>query len=54
MISAGFAVIVVTDGDVMIGGAPARAGTTWLVAAAEGDVAVSGRGELLVARPPAP
>lgn len=54
VVSAGFAVIVVTDGDVMIGGAPARAGTTWLVAAAEGDVVVSGRGELLVARPPAP
>ncbi|WP_294947268.1 class I mannose-6-phosphate isomerase [uncultured Microbacterium sp.] len=54
VVSAGFAVVVVTDGDVMIGGAPARAGTTWLVAAAEGDVVVSGRGELLIARSPAP
>lgn len=50
----GFAIVVVTAGETVIGGAHARAGTTWLIAAADGAVTVSGRGELLVARPPAP
>ncbi|EIC08358.1 hypothetical protein HMPREF1529_01353 [Microbacterium sp. oral taxon 186 str. F0373] len=54
IVAAGFAVVVVTAGEVVIGGAEAGAGTTWLIAAAEGDVVASGRGELLVARPPAP
>lgn len=54
VVAAGFAVVVVTAGEVVIGGADARAGTTWLIAAAEGDVVASGRGELLVARPPSP
>lgn len=50
----GFAVAVVTRGALEIAGDDASAGTTLLVAAAEGPLTVRGAGELLVARPPAP
>lgn len=50
----GFAIIVVTEGALTIAGESAPAGTTLLIAAAEGAVTVRGRGEALVARPPAP
>lgn len=53
-VAAGFAVAVVVAGALEIGGASAGTGSTWLFAAADGDVEVTGRGELLVARPPAP
>jgi len=53
-LAAGFAVAVVSAGQLRLGGQEAPAGTTWLIAAAEGAVTVSGRGEILVARPPAP
>jgi len=53
-LAAGYAVAVVTEGALVLGGHEAPAGTTWLIAAAEGTVSVSGSGELLVARPPAP
>lgn len=50
----GFAIAVVTRGSVEIAGDAASAGSTVLLAAADGPVAVRGDGELLVARPPAP
>lgn len=53
-VAAGFAVAVVVAGDLRVAGQSAPAGSTWLIAAAEGAVSVSGQGELLVARPPAP
>lgn len=52
-IGAGFAIVVVADGGVTLGDENAARGSTFLVAADEGDVTVHGRGELLVARPPA-
>ncbi|TXK17440.1 carbohydrate kinase [Homoserinibacter sp. GY 40078] len=54
LIDAGFAVIVVTDGVVVLGGRPTPRGATHLLPAAGGPLAVDGHGELLVARPPAP
>ncbi len=53
-LEAGFAVIVVAEGELVVGGVPAPRGSTFLCAAEEGDVLVSGSGELMVARPPAP
>ena len=53
-IAAGFAIVVVTAGDLEIDGEPAPRGTTLLVAAADGALTVRGDGEVLVARPPAP
>lgn len=54
VIGGGFAVIIVNDGRVMLDGAQLSAGSTLLVPHAAGALAASGRGELLVARPPAP
>ncbi|BBE21400.1 mannose-6-phosphate isomerase [Arthrobacter sp. MN05-02] len=49
----GFAVLVVSDGAVSIGGRPAPRGSTWLLPAGAGGVLVDGDGEVLLARPPA-
>lgn len=51
---AGFAVVVVTAGEVSLGGRPHTAGDTVLVPFAAGAVPVDGHGALVVARPPAP
>ena len=53
-VAAGFAILVVTRGDVEIGGVAAAGGSTLLLPAAEGAVTLHGTGELLIARPPAP
>ncbi|GAT72272.1 class I mannose-6-phosphate isomerase [Microbacterium hydrocarbonoxydans] len=53
-IDAGFAIVVVIRGEVTIGGERVSAGTTLLVPHAAGALSVSGAGEVLVARPPAP
>jgi mannose-6-phosphate isomerase len=50
----GFAILVVTEGDLAVGGLAAARGSTLLLPAAEGAVTVQGMGELLIARPPAP
>lgn len=52
-LAAGFAVLVVTRGVLEVAGEPAPAGSVLLVPAAHGEVHVAGRGEVLVARPPA-
>ncbi|MFV0374044.1 class I mannose-6-phosphate isomerase [Microbacterium sp.] len=54
LLESGFAIVVVTDGPLEVGGLTAPRGTTLLTAASEGALAVSGVGEVLVARPPAP
>ncbi|MFC0463292.1 PfkB family carbohydrate kinase [Kineococcus gynurae] len=51
-LEAGFAILVVTEGPLEIGGVPAPAGSTLLVAAAAGGLTVRGNGELLACRPP--
>lgn len=53
VIEAGFSIAVVTSGALEIAGAQCRKGTTLLTPAAAGSIEVRGRGELLVARPPA-
>lgn len=53
-IERGFSVVVVADGDVEIGDGRFSAGASLLVPEAAGEMLVSGAGELLVARPPAP
>lgn len=50
----GFAIVVVARGTVELAGQQVAAGATVLVPAAAGHLEVSGDGELLVARPPAP
>jgi mannose-6-phosphate isomerase len=50
----GFAILVVTHGDLSIGGDAVPAGSTLLLPAADGALTVHGTGELLVARPPTP
>jgi len=50
----GFAVVVVSEGEVSTGGETWPSGTTALVPAGAREVSLSGRGEVLVARPPAP
>ncbi|MCI1017480.1 carbohydrate kinase [Microbacterium sp. C5A9] len=54
VIDRGFSIVVVSDGRVEIGGEPLPAGSALLVPHAAGALEASGRGELLVARPPAP
>ncbi|MHA7209997.1 class I mannose-6-phosphate isomerase [Arthrobacter sp. MDT1-65] len=49
----GFAVLVVSGGDVVVGTDVAPRGSTWLVPAGAGRLPVDGVGEILVARPPA-
>ncbi|MBW4042748.1 MAG: carbohydrate kinase [Acidobacteria bacterium] len=51
---AGYAVVLVERGEVELGGISLRRGSTVVVPACAGDVAVSGTGALLVCRPPAP
>jgi mannose-6-phosphate isomerase len=53
-IAPGFAILVVTDGSLEIGGEVAPRGSTLLLPAADGPVNVRGTGELLIAQPPAP
>jgi mannose-6-phosphate isomerase len=53
-LEAGFAVILVAKGELVVGESPAPRGTTFVAAAEDGVVRVSGAGEVLVARPPAP
>ena len=50
-LDAGFAVILVVDGELVVGGLPGARGATF-VAAANETVSAIGHGELLVARPP--
>ncbi len=54
MIEPGFAILVVVAGPVDLAGRALGAGATVLVPAAAGRLEVSGHGELLIARPPAP
>ena len=54
VIEPGFSIIVISDGEVVIGGESIRAGGALLVPASAGELSVTGAGELLVARPPAP
>lgn len=54
VIEPGFAIVVVVGGAVALAGQALAAGATVLVPAAAGRLEVSGAGELLVARPPAP
>ena len=54
VIEPGFAIVVVVRGAVDLAGQALAAGATVLVPAAAGRLEVSGEGELLVARPPAP
>ncbi|MDQ0726248.1 class I mannose-6-phosphate isomerase [Microbacterium sp. W4I20] len=54
VLSPGFAIIVVAAGAVDLAGQALAAGATVLVPAVAGRLEVSGDGELLVARPPAP
>ncbi|RIX26646.1 class I mannose-6-phosphate isomerase [Amnibacterium setariae] len=51
---AGYAVVLVEDGDLEVGGVAAPRGTTLLIPAAAGEVPVTGAGVLLVCRPPRP
>ena len=53
-IAPGFAIYVVTRGPLEIGGTEYPTGSTLLVPHADGEVLVTGAGEVLVARPPAP
>lgn len=53
-IAEGFSIVVVSDGVVEIAAQEAGRGTTLLVPASAGELTVRGRGELLIARPPAP
>lgn len=53
-VAPGFAILVVTDGSLEIGGGVAPRGSTLLLPAADGPVSAIGTGELLIARPPAP
>lgn len=50
----GFAVAVVTEGDLVIGGAPAPRGSTFVIPYGDGRVTAEGSGALLIARPPRP
>lgn len=54
VVEPGFAIVVVVSGTVDLAGQQLAAGATVLVPAAAGRLEVSGDGELLVARPPAP
>lgn len=49
----GFAIVVVVDGQVALNGQAYPAGSTVLVPAAASERALTGRGEVLIARPPA-
>jgi mannose-6-phosphate isomerase len=53
-VSPGFAILVVTGGELVLGDEPAPSGSTFLSPASDGPIAVRGTGELLIARPPAP
>ena len=54
VVDAGFAIVVVSRGELVLGEEQVSAGMTLLVPHAAGPLAASGVGELLVARPPAP
>jgi mannose-6-phosphate isomerase len=54
VLPAGYAVVLVERGDVVLAGLPLGRGATVVVPAAAGEVAVTGDGSLLVSRPPAP
>lgn len=54
VLAPGFAIVVVVSGTIDLAGEALAAGSTVLVPAAAGRLEVSGEGELLVARPPAP
>ncbi|WP_104180413.1 class I mannose-6-phosphate isomerase [Arthrobacter sp. B0490] len=49
----GFAVLVIREGEVVLGDQVAPRGSTWLVPAGTGPLSIDGVGEILVARPPA-
>jgi mannose-6-phosphate isomerase len=53
-LEAGFAVILVAEGELVVSGSPAPRGSTFVVAAEDGVTLLSGVGEVLVVRPPAP
>lgn len=50
----GFAIAVVVAGQIELNGEPCSAGSTALMTDAEGEVHLTGAGEVLIARPPAP
>lgn len=54
VVGRGFAIVIVSRGEVMIDGRRLRAGSSLLVPDAAGALDATGAGELLVARPPAP
>jgi mannose-6-phosphate isomerase len=54
VIDQGFSIVIVREGDVVLGGVEHRAGAALLVPHGAGALEVTGAGELLVARPPAP
>lgn len=54
VIDGGFSIVVVSDGRIAIDGEQSSAGAALLVPHAAGALEATGRGELLVARPPAP
>ncbi|MBN9178190.1 MAG: carbohydrate kinase [Microbacterium sp.] len=54
LLGEGFAIVVVTEGSVTLSGSHTPIGSTLLVSAADGAIQVDGKGEVLVARPPAP
>lgn len=54
VIGRGFAIVIVSEGEVTIDGRRLRAGSSLLVPDAAGALDATGAGELLVARPPAP
>ncbi|GAA4193273.1 class I mannose-6-phosphate isomerase [Microbacterium oryzae] len=53
VVDAGYAILVVARGSVTLDGDAVAAGSTHLVPANHGPIAVDGKGEVLVARPPA-
>lgn len=54
VVDRGFSIVIVSGGEVAIDGLDHRAGSSLLVPHAAGALEVTGAGELLVARPPAP
>ncbi|MGX5679892.1 class I mannose-6-phosphate isomerase [Schumannella luteola] len=53
-LAAGFAVLLVTDGALQLGGEQLDRGATVLIPASDGSLLLTGHGEALVARPPRP
>jgi mannose-6-phosphate isomerase len=52
-LEAGFAILIVTEGAVRLGSLDLARGSTVVIPHSAGALAMTGRGEVLVARPPA-